>query len=158
MATLRFRLGALLLGAAMTLGMAACTHGAGGSTSAPLSGAPSTAPSTTPSAASSPSAVPPGPAGSSTPAAPPAGQATGHPTKGPLEPDNPLDPRATLTLTGTIHTTGTCVFLDTPSGRWYLGAAPQTLHDGASVTVRGRRIAPPTKCAANHAVLVQQVS
>jgi hypothetical protein len=160
MATLRFRLGALLLGAAMTLGMAACTHGAGSSTSAPLSGAsstaPSTGPSTTPSPASSPSAVPPG--SSTTPAAPPAGQPTGHPTKGPLEPDNPLDPRATLTLTGTIHTTGACVFLDTPSGRWYLGAAPQTLHDGASVTVRGRRIAPPTKCAANHAVLVQQVS
>ena len=53
--------------------------------------------------------------------------------------------------------TGTCVFLDTSSGRWYLGAAPKTLRDGASVTVHGRRIAPPTKCAANHAVLVQQI-
>jgi hypothetical protein len=157
MATLRFRLGVLLLGAAMTLGMAACTH----SNNAPLSSAPS------PSASdvSSPGVVPPSEAGSSTPppAAPPStgqtgGQPTGHPTKGPIEPADPLDPRATLTLTGTIHTAGTCVFLDTSSGRWYLGAAPQTLHDGASVTVRGRRIAPPTKCAANRAVLVQQVS
>lgn len=54
--------------------------------------------------------------------------------------------------------TGTCVFLDTSSGRWYLGAAPKTLHDGASVTVHGRRVAPPTKCAANRALLVQRVN
>jgi len=91
-------------------------------------------------------------------APPPAGNPTGHPTKGPIDPENPTDPRANLTLTGTIHMSGTCVFLDTPSGRWYLGAAPKTLHDGASVTVRGHRVAPPTKCAANHALLVQQVS
>ncbi len=157
MATVRSRLGGLLVGllvsAAMTLGMSACTNSDG----APLSAAPSPTPS--PSTSSSPSAVPPGPAGSSTPPAPPpAGQPTGHPTKGPIDPENPQDPRATLTLTGTIHTTGSCVFLDTSSGRWYLGAAPPTLRDGASVTVRGRRIATPTKCAASHAVLVQQVS
>jgi hypothetical protein len=86
------------------------------------------------------------------------GGPTGHPTKGPIDPENPQDPRANLTLTGTIHMTGTCVFLDTSSGRWYLGAAPKTLRDGASVTVHGRRIAPPTKCAANRALIVQQVS
>jgi hypothetical protein len=101
--------------------------------------------------------VVPSPSASSPPApAPPS--PTGHPTKGPIDPDNPQDPRGGLSLTGTIHTTGTCVFLDTPSGRWYLGAAPKTLHDGASVTVHGRRVSPPKMCAANQALLVQRVS
>jgi hypothetical protein len=160
MATLRFRLGVLLLGAAMTLGMAACTNRNGSPGNATPSPSPSASslspsPSAVPSSAIPPSAVPPS---RRVLLSPPVGEPDGHPTKGPIDPENPQDPRATLTLTGTIHTTGACVFLDTSSGRWYLGSAPQTLHDGASVTVRGRRIAPPTKCAANHAVLVQQVS
>jgi hypothetical protein len=149
MATLRLRLGALIVGALLTLGMGACTKSNG-----PPLAEPSPSFSPPGSAVPAPSLTSP----SQSPPVSAAGSPTGHPTKGPIEPADPQDPRGGLTLTGTIHMTGTCVFLDTSSGRWYLGAAPKTLHDGASVTVHGRRVAPPKMCAANQALLVQRVS
>jgi hypothetical protein len=143
----------------VTLSMAACTGSDGQSTSAPAAASSSAADSPSPSTAASPSpsapvTTPPGPGGPGSVNPPP----VGDPTKGPIDPENPQDPRVGLTLSGKVHTAGGCVFLDTASGRWLLGGAPTSLHDGANVTVRGRRIAPPKMCAANQAIIVTQVS
>jgi len=157
MATWRTRVGVLSVCAVVTLSMAACTGSDGKSKSAPAA-VPST-----PSSVASPSPTAPGSVTATTPPAPDGPgpvnpPPAGDPTKGPIDPENPQDPRVGLTLTGTVHTAGGCVFLDTSSGRWLLGAAPTSLHDGATVTVRGRRITPPKKCAANQAIIVQQVN
>jgi|SRR5690349_2901318 len=161
MATLRTRVGVLSVCAVVTLSMAACTGSDGKATSAPAA-----APSSSPSSADSPSPSPsvPEPATATTTPPAPGGPGpvnpppVGGPTKGPIDPENPQDPRVSLTLSGKIHTADGCVFLDTASGRWVLGAAPASLHDGATVTVRGRRITPPKRCAANQAIIVQQVN
>jgi hypothetical protein len=78
---------------------------------------------------------------------------------GPADPENPQDLRgAPMTLSGTVRTSGGCVFLDTPSGRWLLSGQPTTtLRDGATATVRGRPTAVPARCTASRALAVQRV-
>jgi hypothetical protein len=75
-----------------------------------------------------------------------------------LDPENPQDLRgAPMTITGTVHKQPNCVILDAGAARWALtGPLATALHDGATVTVRGRPATVPAGCVVDHAIDVQQ--
>jgi hypothetical protein len=66
---------------------------------------------------------------------------------------------APFTITGTVHTSGSCVELDDGTRRWaLLGSAATKLHAGDRLVVRGRRASPPAGCDAPMALTVLSIS
>jgi hypothetical protein len=66
---------------------------------------------------------------------------------------------APFTITGTVHTAGSCVLLDDGTRRWaLLGPAAMKLHAGDRLTVRGRRASAPAGCDATMALTVLSTS
>lgn len=133
--------------------LAGCGSTSGGPAT-PAGGSPSTGSSSAaPSATSSPPS-------SSSPAAgaPPSGSKKAPATS--ADPENPTDLMgAPFTITGTVHTSGSCVQLDDGTRRWaLLGSAATKLHAGDRLTVRGRRASPPAGCDAPMALTLLSTS
>jgi hypothetical protein len=76
-----------------------------------------------------------------------------------LGPDNPQDLRgAPVVLTGRVHRTSGCVYLDTATIRWLLtGQLAAAMRDGVVATVRGRPGSPVAGCTADQMLTVQHV-
>jgi hypothetical protein len=129
--------------------LAGCGSTSGGPAT-PAGGSPPTGSS---SAAPSASSSPPSSSPSGSPAA-------GAQPSGSADPENPTDLMgAPFTITGTVHTSGSCVQLDDGTRRWaLLGSAATKLHAGDRLTVRGRRASPPAGCDAPMALTVLSTS
>jgi hypothetical protein len=124
---------------------------AGGAASGPAGGRPLESSAAPTSPASAPTADP----GRRRPSPAP----TASRTTPPADPENPNDQvGAPIVLTGTVHTSGTCVTLTVGAHRWALvGASTGALRQGQTVTVRGRPVALAAGCRADFALAVRDL-
>ncbi|MFI7599321.1 hypothetical protein [Actinoplanes sp. NPDC049681] len=76
------------------------------------------------------------------------------------DPDNPRDlVGPPIVLAGTVDAAGSCVVLVARGRRWALVGAPAgELTDGQTITVRGRPVAVPPGCEAEHGLAVRSVT
>lgn len=131
--------------------LAGCGSTSGGPATPAGSSLPTGSSSATPPANSSPSSSP-------ATGEQPSGSAKAPTTS--ADPENPTDLMgAPFTITGTVHTSASCVELDDGNRRWaLLGSAATKLHAGDRLVVRGRRASPPAGCDAPMALTVLSTS